>query len=78
MLCLVPSQDIDPLQLFALIREMLQEKKTFVTAVDLAEKSRISLFLAGQQLEMAERSGKIVRDGKRKDLAAFYLNIFLK
>ena len=78
MLCLVPAQDIDPLQLYALIREIVQDRGAFLTAVDLAEKSRISLFLAGQQLEMAERSGKIVRDGKRKDLPAFYLNIFLK
>ena len=80
MLCLVPAQDIDPLQLFTLIQHILQDKDTqinaYVTAVDLAEKSRISLFLAGQQLEMAERAGKIVRDGKRKDLPAFYLNIF--
>lgn len=79
MLCLVPSQDIDPLQLFSLLREIILERGgVFLTAVDLAEKSRVSLFLAGQQLEMAERAGKVVRDGKRKDLPAFYLNIFLK
>lgn len=77
MLCLVPAQDIDPLQLLTLIRKIIQEKGNYLTAVDLAEKSKISLFLADEQLEMAERTGKIVRDGKRKDLPAFYLNIFL-
>ena len=78
MLCLVPAQDVDPHHLYILIKQILKEKGTFLTAVDLAEKLKISLFLAGQQLMMAEAAGKIVRDAKRKDLPAFYPNIFNK
>jgi ESCRT-II complex subunit VPS36 len=78
MLCLVPAQDVDPHHLYILIQQILKEKGTFLTAVDLAEKLKISLFLAGQQLMMAEAAGKIVRDAKRKDLPAFYSNIFNK
>lgn len=77
MLCLVPEQDVDPHHLYILIKQILKEKGTFLTAVDLAEKLKISLFLAGQQLAMAEAAGKIVRDAKRKDLPAFYPNIFI-
>ena len=79
MLCLVPAQDIDPHHLYTLIREILREKGegTFLTAIDLAGKLRISLFLAGEQLALAESAGKLVRDGKRKDLPAFYHNSIL-
>ena len=75
MLCLVPAQDVDPHHLYTLIQQILAEKGTFLTAIDLADKLNISLFLAGQQLQMAEASGKIVRDAKRKDLPAFYPNL---
>ena len=87
ILCLVPVQDVDPLHLYTLIKQILHEKETknlntnnencYLTAVDLAEKLKISLFLAGQQLKMAESAGKIVRDGKRKDLPSFFRNKFL-
>ena len=77
MLCLVPAQDVDPHHLYLLIQQILKEKGTFLTAVDLAEKLKISLFLAGQQLQMAESAGKIVRDAKRKDLPAFYPNFII-
>lgn len=90
ILCLVPVQDVDPLHLYTLIKQILHEKETenlkinnennenyYLTAVDLAEKLKISLFLAGQQLKMAESAGKIVRDSKRKDLPSFFRNKFL-
>lgn len=79
MLCLVPAQDIDPHHLYALIREIFAEKReSFLTAIDLAQKSKVSLLLAGQQLQMAEMAGKLVRDAKRKDLPAYYNNILLR
>lgn len=76
MLCLIPSQDLNPTNLYALLSETIQ-KKNFVTAIDLAEKMNISILLAGQQLEMAEAAGKIVKDSKRKDITAYYPNLFL-
>lgn len=77
MLCLVPAQDVDPHHLYTLINQILKEKGTFLTAVDLADRLKVSLLLAGQQLQMAEAAGKVVRDGKRKDLPAFYNNLII-
>lgn len=79
MLCLVPAQDVDPHHLYDLISQIIAERGDFLTAVDLAEKLKISLMLAGQQLAMAESAGKLVRDGQRKEhhLPAFYPNKIL-
>lgn len=78
ILCLLPATDIDPRHLFTLLHHRITEKDGgFVTAVDLAERLKISVLLAGEQLAMAENAGEIVRDAKRKDLPAFYPNLIL-
>lgn len=76
LLCLIPAQDVNPAHLLCLLSELVQWKG-FVTAVDLAEKMKVSVLLAGQQLAMAEAAGNIIRDAKRKDLPAFYPNLIL-
>jgi len=80
LLFIAAIEETEPAAVFAKIQAMLgdenhAEAAPFITAVELADRYNLSIFIALEQLKMAEEAGFVVRDAQRKDTPAFYANL---